>query len=353
VTATAGLWLLRERLGRGPLTAWLDFLLTLFPALGFANFFPMRYSYVADHFQYLACIGPIVLFAAALSGSLPRWAGSTALLAIAAIFCVLANDRCRVYRDPKTLWADTLAKNPAAWAAHVGYGQALLDEGRLDAADAQFRAALQLRPDDGTIFTHIGLCYAMRGDDERAILCYRRALDLLPDSPEPIVHRFRAEPYYYMGIAYADLADRRGGDAHDRQLAIDAYRQAIQIEPHYELAMINLGLLYASEQKYDDAIDEYRRALLVNPDSVKARNNLGNALVALGRLDEAMDEYRQVLQDHPDNAIAHNGLGTAYARRGQWPAAIDQFQAAIRIDPGFDLARHNLLSALAAQQQGR
>jgi len=353
VAAITGLWLLRQRLGRGPLTAWLYFLLTLFPALGFANFFPMRYSYVADHFQYLACIGPIALFSAGICRWLPRLASLPIGLVIAAIFCVLANRQCRVYHDLKTLWADTLAKNPAAWAAHVGYGEVLREEGDLDAAEAQFRRALQLRPDDGTIFTHIGLCYAMRGDDARAIRCYQRALELLPDSPEPVVHRFRAEPYYYLGIAYTDLADRQAGDAQDRQLAIDAYRRAIQIEPNYELAMINLGLVYASEQRYDDAIDEYRQALLVNPDSVKARNNLGNALIALGRWDEAMDQYRRVLQDHPDNAMAHNGLGAVYARREQWPAAIEQFQAAIRIDPGFDVARHNLLSALSAQQKER
>ena len=57
----AALLLLRKRLGRGPLVAALFFVGTLFPALGFVNVYPMRFSFVADHFQYLASIGLIVL----------------------------------------------------------------------------------------------------------------------------------------------------------------------------------------------------------------------------------------------------------------------------------------------------
>jgi hypothetical protein len=61
------LWLLRDRIGRGPLAAMLFFGVTLGPALGFVNVYPMRFSYVADHFQYLASLGPIALAAALLA----------------------------------------------------------------------------------------------------------------------------------------------------------------------------------------------------------------------------------------------------------------------------------------------
>ncbi len=54
----------RNRLGRGPLVAVLFFAGTLVPALGFFNVYPMRYSFVADHFQYLASVGLLALLAA-------------------------------------------------------------------------------------------------------------------------------------------------------------------------------------------------------------------------------------------------------------------------------------------------
>ena len=63
VGVVAGLWLARHRIGRGPLVAVLFFAGTLGPALGFVNVFPMRYSFVADHFQYLAGVGLMALAA--------------------------------------------------------------------------------------------------------------------------------------------------------------------------------------------------------------------------------------------------------------------------------------------------
>ena len=55
------------RKNRGPLAGFLFFVGTLFPALGFLNVYPFRYSYVADHFQYLAMLGIIVPVAVGLT----------------------------------------------------------------------------------------------------------------------------------------------------------------------------------------------------------------------------------------------------------------------------------------------
>ena len=67
IAMIAGLWLFRNTVGKAPLVAILFFAGTLFPVLGFFNFYFMRYSFVADHFQYLACIGPIALFSSSLT----------------------------------------------------------------------------------------------------------------------------------------------------------------------------------------------------------------------------------------------------------------------------------------------
>ena len=57
---------------RGPLAAVLFFAGTLFPALGFVNVFPFLFSFVADHFQYLACAGILTLVAVGLATALAR-----------------------------------------------------------------------------------------------------------------------------------------------------------------------------------------------------------------------------------------------------------------------------------------
>ena len=65
VLVPVGLWLLRGRIGRGPLAAVLMFAGVLVPALGFFNVYYMRYAYVSDHFQYHASLALIALAAAA------------------------------------------------------------------------------------------------------------------------------------------------------------------------------------------------------------------------------------------------------------------------------------------------
>jgi len=66
VAVVAALWLLRRRIGHGPLVAVACFGVALFPALGFFNVYPMRYASVADHFQYLAA-APLLALGVALA----------------------------------------------------------------------------------------------------------------------------------------------------------------------------------------------------------------------------------------------------------------------------------------------
>src|SRR5205807_2839383 len=116
----------------------------LFPVLGFLNVHPLGYSYVADHFQYLASIGLIALGAAGLS-RLPQvtWVGLLGILG------VLTWQQTHVYRDPQTLWRDTLTKNPGSWVSRNSLGNALLKLGKVDEAIAEYRRAIERHPNLG------------------------------------------------------------------------------------------------------------------------------------------------------------------------------------------------------------
>lgn len=66
IAASIVLWLQRERWGRPALFTLAYFVASLFPVLSFFNVYYFRFSYVADHFQYLASMGPLALAGAAL-----------------------------------------------------------------------------------------------------------------------------------------------------------------------------------------------------------------------------------------------------------------------------------------------
>ena len=72
----ATLWIMRRRIGRGPLACALFFAVTLSPTLGLVDYSYMGHSFVADRFQYLAGIGVIILFAAATTRMADRLAPS-------------------------------------------------------------------------------------------------------------------------------------------------------------------------------------------------------------------------------------------------------------------------------------
>src|SRR5206468_10283288 len=109
------LWLVRRKM-RGPLAATLIFGGMLVPALGFVNVYPFIYSFVADHFQYLASTAMISLVAAALTLLAARW--RVPLPAVAAVLlatlATLTWRQSRSYSNAETLYRSTPARNPTA-----------------------------------------------------------------------------------------------------------------------------------------------------------------------------------------------------------------------------------------------
>ena len=144
VLALVCIWLWRERLGRGVVTAVLFFTVTLFPMLGFFSLYTFIYTFVADHYQYAACIGPITLVAAGGALIYQRSDKNTKFIILSAAgvlimtLCVLSWKQCHIYTNAETLWLDTLKKNPDSLSAHGEMGRMLLKQGKFNEAKFHF-----------------------------------------------------------------------------------------------------------------------------------------------------------------------------------------------------------------------
>jgi hypothetical protein len=180
----------RNRIGRGPLTAGLLFVGTLFPALGFVNVYPMRFSFIADHFQYLASAAVIALLAARIS----YLAAAARAVMYSIVLCflgVLTWNQCHIYQDSETLWRDTLAHNPRSWMVHVNLGDAVFDRyqrtrdpAALAEAREHYLLAVKLEPDLWETNFPAGLALVagdMKQDGAKAMQYFERTVELNPD----------------------------------------------------------------------------------------------------------------------------------------------------------------------------
>jgi len=288
------LWGARRRAGRGPLAALLFFGGTLLPALGFVNVYPFRFSFVADHFQHLASIGPIVLFAAVLARLLGRGrgararAGRIAALLLLFLLAALTWRQCHVYSDLETLWRDTIEKNPGAWMARVNLGQLLSSEGRTEEAIEQYREALRIRPEYDKAHNNLGLALQARGD---------------------------------------------------RDGAIEHFREALRINPRSVSALSNLGLALLAEGETEEAIDRFMDALTIRPVAPELHTNLAVALARVGRMDEAVLVLRQALRLAPTDPETHFRLGVLLMQMERKEEAARSFEETLRLDPDHPSAR--------------
>ena len=329
------IWRLRKK-NRGPLAAVLIFLGLLFPALGFINVYPFIYSFVADHFQYLACVGPLTLFAAGMTMALDSIAPGKVLLRPTISFLLLLTlgalswRQCRDYRDIETLWRTTIARNPDCWMAYSNLGSFLSARGNVDEAIRDFRKALELWPNQSKDHNNLGKALVQKGRIAEAMDHFQTALRVSPEDPDT-----------ESNIGAASLQQ---GDADE---AISHLRRAVEKWPRHAQGHINLGNALLQNREIDAAIAEYEKTLALPFDHAESHYSIGTALRQKGDVEEAIVHYRKALELRPDYANAHNNLGNALRQQGRTEEAVHEYEAALKSEPDSILAANNLAWILA------
>jgi len=265
------LGLLRRRLGRGPLAAALFFAGTLFPASGFVNVYPFKFSFVADHFQYLASLGVIVPVCAAFASStrrMPRPAATALGVALVVVVGVLTWRQAHVYQSLETLWTHTVEHNPGSFLAQIGLGVVYEDQGRHAEAIVAEERAVAIDPTSPEAHLNLARSYDHLGDYPKAAALYERGLAL--------------------GAAYAPIVLPR------------------------------LARLYVRLGEFDRAVALGRRAITLNPRSAYANAVLGLAYAALGRRADAQTAWHTAVDldaSSEGGRIAAEQLGQPGAAR--------------------------------------
>ncbi|MDH7480878.1 MAG: tetratricopeptide repeat protein, partial [Armatimonadota bacterium] len=326
-------WWRRKEIGKGPVAAIVFFVAVLSPMLGFFSLYTFRYTFVADHYQYLACLGPISLVGWVLAVRWGKLSFARHLIS-AVILVVLAFLTWRqghIYKDSETLWRDNLAKNPASWMAYNNLASVLLERGDAEKSLEYHTKALEIYESPEA---HIGMGAALTqlGRPQESLPHYRKALNLRPNDPDT---------YYNMGIAFAAMGNLAE--------AIENYMKALEINPHHVKARNNLGSALAAQGNFEGAAIQYIKILNDNPNDDRAHTNLANVLAEIGKLDEAEQHYRTALALNASNEAAHYNLARLLAMKGNLTEAIQHYQKSIILKPDNADAHYNLAGVLGAR----
>jgi Flp pilus assembly protein TadD len=325
--------ILLARRQRAPLAGALLFAGTLFPTLGFFNVYAFIFSYVADHWQYLASLGVIVPLCAGFTcctrGLLPavRVAMAAALLFVLGF---LTWQQAGMYRDMETFYRTTLRKNPDAWMAHNNLG-VYLRENKRPGDQAEFEAALRVHPDYVPAQYNLGVCLLDAGHPAEALEHLQRASGT----------RHKDAVHLYLGEALAAL--HRDAEA-ETQYAIHA-----QLDPTSGAAWCGLGGAQVRQGKSAAAAESFARAEAAAPTDPEPAFALGDALVTLERYPAAASAYRRGLTLAPGRAYAHANLGNILLMEEQVAAAVTEFRAALHSRPNDPQLQESLQRALAVQ----
>jgi protein O-mannosyl-transferase len=336
------LWFLPGKAGRAVFFAGAYYVISLFPVLGFFSIYFFRYSFVSDHFQYLASMGPLALVAAAGSEGFNRLAAADSLgrgmaflrlglcTVVLLLLGILTWQQTAVYHDLITLYTTTLALNPGCWMAHYNLGLALRDRGETDQAITHYRQAITLRPSYAEAHYNLGRLLAEKGEFNDAVDQYKAVLAINSDD---------AEAHNNLGATFVQQ-----GRIDD---AIGHYQKALAIQPDYAEASCNLADALLSKADIDGAIIHYLTCVAALPNQPDAQYNLASALLRKGRIDEAIVHYQKVLELLPENANAHVNLGSAFLAKDRLVDAITEYKEALRLAPGNVAAQSNLAWLLA------
>ena len=207
-------------------------------------------------------------------------------------------------------------------SAYIATGEMYTRAGLFNEAILAYKVALTLEPDNAAIYPPLVrlMIYQSQGRKEQLLEALRlaqRAVRTAPDS------------------APVQAALALTLDWNNQTLdAINAGKQATQLDPNYAEGFAFLAEAYADGQNWPRAQDAIETALKLDPKSVDAQRVNGYILETQGRFGEAITAYQQALSLSPNMVLLYLVIARNYRTLGNFDAAINQYQRALQLEPG-------------------
>ncbi len=386
------------------LFAFTCFLLGLFPVLGLFDAYFFRYSYVSDHFQYLASMAPAALAGAALSslpfgGNHPRISKAVRSAIPFVILCISLLDwkGALRFRDSVTLWRETLRLNPTSGIANHNLASELMNLGRTSEAIEEFQKILSRNPDDAGALNNLGVIKLKSGDATGAKGFFEKVLKSTPGDPaalcnlgetlilsgnyaaaekclqQSVEHDGNALAATLLSVLLREKGDIEGAlrlghtaigsnpsdpqawlavalamrDAGDLPSAIAALKTGVRLAPQDGQLVNSLSVMLIDSGKNDEGRELLEQRLLSHRDDPDALLNLALLQMKQSRNDEALPLLQELVLSDPSNAHAHDLLADVLRKLRRNKEAAIELERALVIEGSSPRLLRNLASIQA------
>jgi radical SAM superfamily enzyme YgiQ (UPF0313 family)/tetratricopeptide (TPR) repeat protein/glycosyltransferase involved in cell wall biosynthesis len=221
--------------------------------------------------------------------------------------------------------------------AYEGIKGILINKGKFEEAIYALEKLLDSYPDYGLAHNDLGVLYYNKGDKEKALLHYEKAVSLNPGNPTFLKN---LADFYYVELKRIDEAT-------------GLYEKILSVRPQDVETLLILGNIRVESRKFQDARSYYLRALEIDPNNELASQMVGalkgrqqgagadpgrayeevEAVIKSGDHDGAIDQLEKFLQVNPDYALAHNDLGYLCYEKGEKEKALAHYERAVELDP--------------------
>jgi len=250
---------------------------------------------------------------------------------------VSLSDRKELDKSKKVL-LDLIDHHPQFHEIYLLLGTIEMQQGHYDKAILHYRKLIELQPNDSVAFSSLSGALYQTGEYKQAIEHARTAIRIDPEA---------VDAYVNLALAY----EKDG----DRDHAADTYLKALQLSPNNAKVCNSLANIYIAQEKFDQCLIYHRRSIKINPNQPAILNYLAwlqatNPSLQSRNIDEAIICAQRLCKltnfKHP---LALDTLAVAYAAAGEFPKAVKTAQRAIDIA----MAANNttLAQKIAAQQE--
>ena len=369
IAAVAVLWAFRKTLGRGPITGLLIYLVCLLPTSGLFMVYPFRFSWVADHFAYVASIPLIALIVAGMVSLLHNYVrAGIALTGVVLLgFCVATNVHDLAFLDVKSLWETTLHDNPRSWMAEANYGAWSRERAQINydnymamgdekeavrqrdlgwtAAEQWLQRSIRSNPKCYEAYCSLGLLKVAQGKYDEALRDFNTSDNLAVAQG--------ADGYLQPKFALADLLAFRGqkAEAESMYAVLESYEPKLAARAPHPFALLHtqIGDGYMKQLKspvapempdadratLQQAMDEYIRATEIAPDFIPAKLKLASILLDTGATRDGLQQVNDVLDIDKNNVEAKVLTANAAIKMGSYEFAVDQLANLLQVAPGY------------------